>query len=353
MSAGGQIGEHPFYNQALHGPYETASVGDWALEDGGTLPDCRLAYATFGTLSPERDNAILVTTWFSGTSKIMEQAYIGAGRALDPEKYFIVVVNQIGNGLSTSPHNAAPPAHAERFPRVRIADDVRAQHHLLTHRFGIERLALVMGGSMGAEQTYEWAVRYPGMVQRAAAIAGTARTTAHCALYSQSLMDTITSDPAWAGGRYAEGAVQDGLRRHARLWAVMGASPGMYAREAWRALGFETLDGFLEGLLDASFLPLDPNSLLAQGWKWRQADVARGHGGDLEAALGSITARTLVMPVSTDMFFTVADCAAEQRLIPGSRLCVLGTDWGHIGVMGMDPDYLRQVDVALLDLLGE
>ena len=344
---------HPFYNQALHGPYETVALGDWALEDGGTLPDCQLAYATFGRLSPARDNAILVTTWFSGTSKIMEQAYIGPERALDPDKYFIVVVNQIGNGLSTSPHNAATAAGAALFPHVRIADDVRAQHHLLTRHLGIERLALVTGASMGAEQTYEWAVRYPSMVERAAPIAGTARTTTHCKLYAHSLMDAITSDPEWAAGSYAKGAVQDGLRRHARLWAVMGASPAMYARELWRPLGFETVEAFVEGLLDASFLPHDPNSLLAQGWKWQHADVARDHGGDLAAALGRITARTVVMPVSTDMFFTVADCAAEQRLISHSKLRVLETDWGHIGVMGMDPGYLRQVDEALMELLRE
>jgi len=344
--------EHPFYNQVLHGPYETFPLGDWQLDDGGLLPDCSLAYATFGTLSAARDNAILVTTWFSGTSKIIEQAYIGPGRALDPNKYFLVVANQLGNGLSTSPHNAAPAARAERFPNVRISDDVRAQHRLLTEVFGIETLALVVGASMGAEQTYEWAVRYPDMVKRAAPIAGTAQTTAHTALFAQALTDAITSDPSWQAGGYTNGAVQDGLRRHARLWAVMGANPAMYARELWRELGFLTADAFVEGLLDASFLPLDANSLLHQAWKWRNADVARDYGGDLAAALGRITARTTVMPVATDMFFTPADCAAEQRLIPGSVLRVLESDWGHIAVMGMDPGYLRQIDEALRDLLA-
>ena len=80
---------HPYYNQEFHGPYDTYGLGDFTLEDGAVIHDCQLAYASFGTLSAARDNAILVTTWFSGTSKIMEQAYIGAGRALDPEKYFI------------------------------------------------------------------------------------------------------------------------------------------------------------------------------------------------------------------------------------------------------------------------
>ena len=346
--------ENSFYSQALHGPFENFELGDLVLEEGGTLPACQLAYATFGTLSPTRDNAILATTWFSGTSKIIEQAYIGPGRALDPAKYFIVVVNQLGSGLSSSPHNTKDPFGGPSFPHVRIADDVKAQHRLVTEVFHLESLALVLGALMGAEQTYEWAVRYPAFVKRAAPIAGTARTTTHTALFAQSLMDAITSDPGWSNGWYkTPEAVQDGLRRHSRLWAVMGAHPSMYAKESWRALGFSSVEEFLAGLLDASFLPLDANALLTQAWKWQHADVARQTGGDLAAALGRITAKTLVMPVSTDMFFTVADCEAEQRLIPNSSLRVLNTDWGHIGVMGMDPGYLGQVDAALTELLEE
>jgi homoserine O-acetyltransferase len=344
---------HPYYNQDLHGPFETFSLGDFALEDGAVIPDCQLAYASFGTLSAARDNAILVTTWFSGTSKIIEQAYIGPGRALDPSTYFIVVVNQIGSGLSTSPHNAKPPASGPDFPHVRIADDVRAQHRLLTEKFGIDKLALVTGASMGAEQTYEWAVRFPAMVARAAPIAGTARTTPHTAAFAQTLIDAITSDPAWNHGKYAGGeAVAAGLRRHARLWAVMGANPDMFRQEAWRGLGFASPEEFMAGMLDATFQPMDPNALLTQAWKWQNADVSRPYGGDLAHALGRITARTCVMPVSTDMFFTVADCQAEQRLVPGSTLRVIDTVWGHVGVMGMDPGYLGQVDAALMALLA-
>ncbi len=344
--------DHPFYGQALHGPFETFNIGNLVLEDGRTLRDCQIAYATFGELAAAKDNAILVTTWFSGTSKIMEQAYIGAGRALDPARFFIIVVNQLGNGLSSSPHNTPEPFGGPDFPRVRIADDVRAQHRLLREKFGIDRLELVMGGSMGAEQTYEWAVRYPDMVRRAAPIAGTARTTAHTALFAQTLMDAITSDPAWNGGWYETAAsLRAGLRRHARLWAVMGASPAMYAQELWRSLGFSSVEDFLLGVLDASFLPHDANALLTQAWKWQHADVSRPYGGDLGRALGRITAKTFVMPISTDMFFTVADCAAEQKLIPGSQLRVLQTDWGHLGVMGMDAAFLGQVDGALGEIL--
>jgi homoserine O-acetyltransferase len=346
--------ENPFYSQALHGPFEIFEAGDVVLEDGGIIPNAKLAYATFGTLNAARDNAILVTTWFSGTSKIMEQAYIGPGRALDPARYFIIVVNQLASGLSSSPHNTPAPCAGAGFPHVRIADDVRLQHAFVAQVFGLDRLALVVGASMGAEQTYEWAVRYPGFVERAAPIAGTARTTAHTALFAQTLMEAITSDPGWAGGHYTATAdVADGLRRHARLWAVMGANPAMYARQAWKELGFASCEAFVTELLEASFVPHDANALLAQAWKWQNADVSAQTHGDLAAALGRITARVCVMPVTTDMFFTVADCAAEQAMIPGSTLRPIATDWGHIAVMGMDPGYLSQVDSALRELLAD
>src|SRR6266850_4484955 len=160
--------DNSYYSQDVHGPYELYDIGNLELEEGGTIRACNLAYATFGSLNAAKDNAILVPTWYSGTNKIMEQVYIGKGRALDPDKYFIIVVNQIGNGLSSSPHNTPPPAGMGNFPHVSIGDDVCAQHKFVTEKFGLKSFALVAGGSMGAQQSYEWAVRHPDMVKRAA-----------------------------------------------------------------------------------------------------------------------------------------------------------------------------------------
>ena len=97
------------YSQDVHGPYELHDIGYLELEEGGAIRNCQLAYATFGTLNAAKDNAILFPTWYSGTNKIIEKVFIGKGRALDPEKYFILIVNQIGSGLSTSPHNTPAP----------------------------------------------------------------------------------------------------------------------------------------------------------------------------------------------------------------------------------------------------
>ena len=138
------------------------SLEDFVLEESHTSRDCKLTYATCDELNEAKDNTILVTTSFPGMYQIMRGLYIGLEHALDPEKYTMVVANQIGNGLSTSPHNTPGTfASGLRFPCVRTGDDVAVQERLMPEAFGVEELALVVGGSMGAQQTYEWAVRSP------------------------------------------------------------------------------------------------------------------------------------------------------------------------------------------------
>jgi homoserine O-acetyltransferase len=345
--------DNPFYSHDFHGDYDLISIGRLDLEEGGVIGDCQLAVATFGTLNEAKDNAILVTTWYSGTHQIFRDVYIGSGHALDPSRYFIVVIDQIGSGLSTSPHNAPDEIAMSRFPKVRIGDDVVAQERLLREHFGIERLQLVTGGSMGAQQTYEWAVRFPDKVLRAAPIAGTAQNTPHDFLFTKALVEAITSDPGFADGEYKSNAdVAAGLTRHAGIWAVMGFSTEFWKLEVWRALEFESKEAFLAGFLEPYFTAMDPNDLLCMAWKWQRGDVARHTGGDLAAALGRITARTFVLPISEDMFFPVRDHQAEQVHIANSELRVIDDILGHLGLFGVAPTYIGQVDRHLGDLLA-
>lgn len=342
-----------YYSQDIHGPFETCDIGDLELEEGGKIRNLELAYATFGNLSPRRDNAILFPTWYSGSNKILELAYMGAGRALDPTKYFIILVNQIGNGLSSSPHHAPPPFDAARFPAVRIGDDVRAQYKLVTEKLGINELALVLGGSMGAQQTYEWAVRYPDRVRRAAPIAGTARSTAHNRLLVENFIEAITSDPAFDGGWYGDARrVHRGLRRHARLFGVSGLTESFFNDGAWKALGFSSVDDFVAGFLESHFLSQDPNNLILLASKWKENDASRLARGDLAAALARITARTFVVAIEEDGFFPLENIAAEQKLVPGSELRTVSSAWGHLALFGLDSSYNDQIDAHLKELLS-
>ncbi len=346
--------QNPFYGPQMQGDFKLFDLGKLILESGETLRGVKLAYRTFGTLNAAKSNAVLVTTWFSGTGKVMQDVYVGSGHALDPDRYFIVIVDQLGSGVSTSPHNTPAPQSMAKFPILSIGDDVRAQRRLLTDVFGIERLALVVGGSMGGQQVYEWAVAHPEAVERAAVLAATARISLHQRVFVATLIEAITSDPAWAGGWYASGLyVRDGMDRMARIVATAGWSAQFYQEERWRSiLGMSSLDDFINGVMKAYFEPMDPNALLCQMHKWQRADVSRHADGDLAAALSRITAKTMVLPISHDLFFPPPECEADSVLVPRALFRVIQSPEGHMGLNGFEPGYMIQVDRHLTELLS-
>ena len=146
--------------------------------------------------------------------------------------------------------------------------------------------------------------------------------------------------------------VAAGLTRHAGIWAVMGFSTEFWKQEVWRALEFESKEAFLAGFLEPYFTAMDPNDLLCMAWKWQRGDVARHTGGDLAAALGRITATTFVLPISEDMFFPVRDHEAEQAHIANSELRVVDDVLGHLGLFGVAPTFMQQIDRHLGELLA-
>jgi homoserine O-acetyltransferase/O-succinyltransferase len=138
-------------------------------------------------------------------------------------------------------------------------------------------------------------------------------------LFIEALVEAITSDPGFNKGFYSSPAeVQEGLLRHAKIWAVMGWSTEFFQRGRHKALGFSSVDDFIINFMYAYFSPMDPNDLLCMAWKAHRADVSRHTGGDLRAALNRVKAQTFVMPLSSDMFFPPADCQAEW---PGLKQC--------------------------------
>lgn len=225
---------------------------------------------------------------------------------------------------------------------------------LLTDFFGIKQLALVVGGSMGGQQVYEWAVTHPDMVKRAAPIAATARISHHQRIFVDTLMEAIKSDPAWNGGWYASGLdVRNGMDRMAKIVATLGWSPEFYQQERWKTIiGMSSLDDFINGVMKAYFEPMDPNVLLCEMHKWQHADVARHAGGDLAKALKRVTAKTMVIPISHDLFFPPHECEADCNLIAGAKTKVIQSPEGHMGLNGFEPGYMAQVDQYLSELLS-
>jgi homoserine O-acetyltransferase len=146
-----------------------ASLGDFQLESGQVLKDCKVAYRTYGMLNADKSNIILVPTWFSGTSAQLKSAYQSL---IDSTKFYIILVDALGNGVSSSPSNSKKQKD-KKFPQISIADMVKAEYKMLTEVLKINHLHTVIGTSMGGMQTFQWVVSYPNFMDRAVSVVGT------------------------------------------------------------------------------------------------------------------------------------------------------------------------------------
>jgi homoserine O-acetyltransferase/O-succinyltransferase len=153
------------------------TLQDFSLQCGAVLPTATIVYKTYGKLNSDRSNVILYPTSYGAQHTDLEWL-IRPDSILDPSQYYIIIANMFGNGLSTSPSNESACHLAESGFYFTHLDNVRAQKKLLD-KLGIEKLALVYGWSMGAQQAYHWGVFYPDKVERIAALCGKAKTTDH------------------------------------------------------------------------------------------------------------------------------------------------------------------------------
>lgn len=298
--------------------YEIFEAGDVPLQSGTVFPSLKLAYKTYGRLSPAKDNVILYPTSFSAQHYDTEWL-IQPGGVLDPARYFIVIPNLFGNGLSSSPSNSSAP-----FPEITYHDAVAVQHRLVTERFGISKLALVYGWSMGGMQAYHWAACYPDMVERAAVVCGSARCAPYNHVFLESVKAALSGDPAFRDGRFVEKPVA-GYRAMGRVYAGWAMSHGFFRDELWREAGFTSLEDYLVRNWDATFARRDANDLLAQVGIWQRGDISNcaAFGSNLDRALAAIKAHMLLMPGATDRYFDARDNEDELGRLVNAKSAIL------------------------------
>ncbi|GAA2697549.1 alpha/beta fold hydrolase [Nonomuraea recticatena] len=333
--------------------YDLFEPGDIQLQNGATLRDAKLAYKTYGELNADKSNAIVYPTWYSGQHYDNEWL-IGEGMALDPSRYFIVIPNMFGNGLSSSPSNTPPPHAGPRFPHVTMYDNVRVQHRLITERFGIERLELVTGWSMGAGQTYQWALSYPETVRRILPFCGSAKTSIHNIVFLEGVKGALTADAGWNNGWYRE-QPGVGLRAMARVYAGWGFCQQFYREKIYERepLGYGSLEDFLVGFWEGLFVKRDANNLLAMLWTWQNADIGKTPGfGGVEEALAAIRTPAIVMPAQQDLYFPPEDNEWEVAHMANADLRTIPGSWGHFAGGGLNPVDTKFIDNALKELLA-
>ena len=333
--------------------HEVFELGDVVLQSRLKLRNAKLAYKTYGTLNSGKDNVIVFPTFFSGKHTDNEPM-IGEGMALDPARYFIIVPNLFGNGLSSSPSNTPPPYDRARFPLITYYDNIACQHRLVTEKFGVERIALVCGFSMGAQQSFQWGALFPDMVERIAPWCGSARTSRHNFVFLEGVKAALRADAAWQDGWYQQPPAK-GIRAMARVYAGWGPSQAFYREKVYLDLGFSSLEDYLITAWEGRFLQLDANDILAMASTWQNGDISDNqiYNGDFVKALGSIKAKALVMPSRTDQYFPPEDNEIEVGRMPNAELRVIPSIWGHLaGGPGRNPPDTQFLDRNLKDLLA-
>jgi homoserine O-acetyltransferase/O-succinyltransferase len=283
--------------------YQVFEAGDVALQSGVAFRSLRLAYKTYGTLNADKDNVIVYPTSFSAQHFDTEWL-IQPGGILDPDRFFVIIPNLFGNGLSSSPSNS----DVTPFPDISYHDAVAVQRRLLVEQFGIAKIALVYGWSMGGMQAYHWAACHPDMVERAAIVCGSARCSPYNHVFLEGVKAALTADPAFHEGRFVTKPAA-GLRAMGRVYAGWAMSHAFYRDEVWRELGFGSLEDYLVRAWDVAFARRDANDLLAQVGIWQRGDISAcpAFGGDMNRALAAIQARILLMPGQTDRYFDPRD----------------------------------------------
>jgi homoserine O-acetyltransferase len=328
------------------------------------VPNAHLAYETYGTLSPARDNAILVLHALTGDSNLNHEAepghptdgwwpgLVGPGLPVDTDRWFVVAPNMLGGCQgSTGPSSMAPDGleWGARFPYTTIADQVRAQH-VLAERLGIDRWFAVLGGSMGGMQVLEWGVQFPGEVERIAVIAAPGMSSADQIGLNSVQIQAIRADPAFRGGDYYD--APDGEGPHhglalARRMALLNyRSPGelndRFGR-SWQSgisplggKGRFAVDSYLDFHGNKFTRRFDANTYITLVEAMNSHDLGRGRAG-VVAALQSVTARALVVGIDSDRLFPVPDQELIALHLPGNvdgdRPVVIESKFGHDGFL--------------------
>jgi len=303
--------------QATDGQQQFADLGICKLTSGRQIQNCRIGYRVWGKLNADRSNAVLFPSWLAGTTAQLPYA-VGAEGLIDPARFYVIAVDALGDGVSSSPSNSATQ-HGPDFPAITIQDMVNAEHRMVTEKLDLRHLHAVVGISMGAHQVFEWMVDYPSFMDVAIPILGSPRPNSRDLVLHFAYEDAIRSDPAWQHGRYTKpppaGAAEVLIQMNL-------TTPANYART-------HPLDQFgavYNGYMTRGILPFDANDLLAQVDAIIHLDVA--HGGSLADAAKRVKAKVLVVSSAQDHIVNPQPALDFAALI-GARTLVLEGDCGH------------------------
>jgi homoserine O-acetyltransferase/O-succinyltransferase len=297
-------------------PKKIADLGACPFNSGGVIPNCRLAYRTFGRINPARDNAVLIPTWLLGRSDEWAPL-LGADPIVDTTKFYVVVVDAFANGMSSSPSNTSSSARGV-FAGLTIGDMVVAQHRLVHEHLGIEHLRAVLGFSMGGMQAFEWAVRYPSELDLAIPISGSPRVGTFDRLLWTKYLDEVTAGLSGLVGR------EEAWLRVVRLETLMLQTPSAVNGESW-----DSVDASIRSEAALMAKTWDLADFAAQLLAIRRYDVSQSTGSDISQAASKVQSRLLIIHSPQDHIVTIEPAREFARMVQSDSLWVTSR-CGHV-----------------------
>jgi len=310
----------------------------FVLESGVRLPELRIAYHTWGRLDARKENAVWVCHALTANSDVADwwPHTVEEGRFLDPSEHFVICANILGSCYGTTGPLSTDPATGEpyydRFPQLTMRDVVEV-HRLLAAHLGIRRLKALVGSSVGGFQAVEWAVAYPDEVGRLVLIATDAKASPWSIAIDETQRMAIRADRTY--GEHRADAAADGLAAARAIGLLTYRGPEGYNRTQQdtdpaaplhRAVTYQRYQG------QKLVRRFDAYSYMTILDTFDTHDAGRGRGG-VEAALGRITAPTLVVGITTDIIFTPAEMRLLASRIPAARYAQIDSPFGHDGFL--------------------
>jgi homoserine O-acetyltransferase len=296
---------------------QIVSLFDFQFEDGTVMPELRIAYDTQGTLSPSRDNAIVLLHDALGDRHEFD-ALIGPGALFDTNRYFVISADAIGGGESASPADGS----GQDFPRYTIRDMAAAEHGLITRIFGLDHVRAVVGRSMGAFIGLEWAVQHPDMARALVLLGPSPRSDANYRTVIDVMVSAVTLDADWNGGRYERNPVE-GLRHAGMAYYPWSVTADYLDRIPVTQIAQES------EAAAKRFAAWDANALVLRYAACRGHDVGRSAEGSVGAALAGVAQPVLLMPSASDRLMSLSGARWLRAALPHATYAEIPGDLGH------------------------